>query len=121
MNDISRNETSIGLKHLKHFINYRSNANIIVTAAPHSHGLQKTSCIDSEVQIFNRKLHKILKTMDNVKIFDINLNRNNFTQHGLHLNIFGKERMAETIVKNIKQLMDKKKEYPHNSRLGRKS
>ena len=50
--------------------------------------------------------------MDNVKIFDINLNRNNFMQHGLHLNIFGKERKAETIVKNIKQLMDKKKRIP---------
>jgi hypothetical protein len=50
--------------------------------------------------------------MDNVKIIDINLNRNNFTQHGLHLNTAGKGRVAEIIVKNIKQLMDKTKNIP---------
>jgi Cu/Ag efflux pump CusA len=50
--------------------------------------------------------------MDNVKILDINLNRNNFTQHGLHLNTVGKARVAGMIVKNIKQLMDKTKNIP---------
>jgi len=50
--------------------------------------------------------------MDNVRIIDINLNRNNFTQHGLHLNTVGKGRVAEMIVKNIKQLMVKTKNIP---------
>jgi Cu/Ag efflux pump CusA len=49
---------------------------------------------------------------DNVKILDINLNRNNFTQHGLHLNTVSKGRVAEMIVKNIKQLMGKTKNIP---------
>jgi hypothetical protein len=40
--------------------------------------------------------------MDNVKILGINLDRKNFTQHGLHLNTAGKEKVAEMIVKNIK-------------------
>jgi hypothetical protein len=93
-NDVNKNETSIGLKYLKDFINHRNNINIIALAAPHRHDLQETSSINNEVQVFNRKLHKIFKTMDNVKILDISLNRNNFTQYGLHINIVGKGRVA---------------------------
>jgi hypothetical protein len=108
-NDVNRKETSLGLKHLKNFINHRSNANILALAAPHRHDLQETSCINNEVQVFNRKLHKIFKARDNVKILDINLHRNNVTQHGPHLNIIGKEKVAEMIAKNITQFWIKKK------------
>jgi len=41
-----------------------------------------------------------------VKILDINLHRNYFTQH---LNTIGKEKIAEMIAKNIKQFWVKKK------------
>jgi hypothetical protein len=87
---------------LEDFINHRSNSNIIALETPHRHDVQETSYINNEVRVFNRKLCKILKAMDNVKILDINLDRNNFTQHGLHLNTVGKENVAEMIVKNIK-------------------
>ena len=59
LNDVNKNETSIGLKHLKDFINHRCNINIIALAAPQKHGLQETSSINNEVQVFDRKLHKI--------------------------------------------------------------
>jgi hypothetical protein len=36
-NDVNRNETSLGLKHLKNFINHRSNTNILGLAAPYRH------------------------------------------------------------------------------------
>jgi lysophospholipase L1-like esterase len=49
-----------------------------------------------------------------VTILDINLHRNDFTQHGLHLNTVGKEKIAEMIVETIKQPGVKKKEYTHN-------
>jgi hypothetical protein len=83
-NDVNRNETYLGLKHLKNFLNHRSNTNILALAASYRHELQETSCFSNEVQVFNRKLHKIFKARDNVKILDINLHRNNFTQHGLN-------------------------------------
>jgi len=47
-----------------------------------------------------------------VTIIDINLHRNDFTQHGLHLNTGGKEKVAEMIAKNIKHLRVKKKNIP---------
>jgi len=47
-----------------------------------------------------------------VTILDINLHRNDFTQHGLHLNTNGKEKIAEMLVENIKQPGVKKKNIP---------
>jgi hypothetical protein len=96
-------------------INLRSNTNTIALAAPHSHDLQETSCINKEVEVFSRKLHKIFKARGNVKILDINLKRNNFTQHGLHLNTVGKEKVVEIIAKIIRNFRVKKKEYCHIS------
>jgi hypothetical protein len=46
---------------------------------------------------------KIFKARDNVTILDIKLHKNDFTQHGLHLNTVGKEKIAEMIVETIKQ------------------
>jgi len=37
----------------------------------------------------------------------------------LHLNISGKEKRAELIRQNIKKLMSRKEETPHNSEMGR--
>jgi len=50
-----------------------------------------------EIEIFNRKLCTVMKTAGNVKIIQANLSRNHFTLHGLHLNIFQKEKVAELI------------------------
>jgi capsular polysaccharide biosynthesis protein len=80
-NDINKNEVNNGLKHLKNFINTRQNTNIIVVTAPHRHDLQESSCVNREVVVFNRKLHKIKKTMDNVELLQTKLNGNDFTCH----------------------------------------
>jgi hypothetical protein len=69
--------------------------------------------LNKEIEVFNRKLHKMMKTADKVKIIQANLSRNDFTLHGLHLNISGKEKMAELIGENIKKkLMLRKEETP---------
>ena len=68
---------------------------IVRVTAPHRHDLQETSCVNKETDVFNRKLHKMVKIADNVKIKQANLSRNDFTLHGLLLNIAGKEKMAE--------------------------
>ena len=68
--------------------------------------------MNKEIEVFNRKLHKKVKTADNLKIIQANLSRNDFTLHGLHLNIAGKEKMAEMIEENVKELMARKEEIP---------
>jgi hypothetical protein len=97
---------------LQTFVNHRKNTNILALTAPHRHDLQETSCINKEIQVFNRKVHKIFKVRDNVSIIDTDLHRNDFTQHGLHLNTVGKEKVAESIARTIKQLREKKKGVP---------
>jgi len=47
-----------------------------------------------------------------VTIIDINLHRHDFTQHGLHLNAVGKEKVPEMIGESIKQLRVKNKDIP---------
>jgi hypothetical protein len=109
-NDINTNEVNSGLKYLRNIINTNQNTNIIVVTAPHRHDLQESLCVNREVVVFNRKLHKIVKIMDNVKLLQTKLNRNDFTRHGLHLNVSGIAKMAELIGEYILNLTKKKEE-----------
>jgi len=113
-NDICKIEANIDLKDLGKFINSRQNTNIMTVTAPHRHDLQETSCLNKEIEVFSRKLHKMVKTADNVKITQANLSMNDFTLHGLHLNISGKEKMAE-LIKHKKKTNGKKRRNPHHS------
>jgi hypothetical protein len=54
----------------------------------------------------------MLKTAENVKIIETNFSRNDFTLQGLPLNIPGKEKLAELIEENIKNLTARKEETP---------
>ena len=51
----------------------------------------------------------MIKTAGNVKIIQATLNRNDFTCHGMHLNILGKDKMATLIGDSIKTPMTRKK------------
>jgi hypothetical protein len=64
----------------------------------------ESSCVNEEIKVFNRKMHKIMKLQNNVRILDIELDRSCFTRHGLHLNRTGKNRMKEMMVKQIWEL-----------------
>ena len=63
----------------------------MMITAPHKHDLHETSCVNKEIGVFNRKLHTVMKTEDNMEIIQANVSRNDFTLRGLHLNISGKE------------------------------
>ena len=115
-NDINKNETNIGLAHLKKFAEDWSNTNVVVVPAPHRHDLLGSSCVNTEIVVFNRKLHKVVKSVGNMKIVQSNLNRDDFTRHRLHLNLYGKERVAKLIGESITQLIANKKQIPFISK-----
>lgn len=73
-------------------------------SAPNRHALLTTSCINSEVMVCNRKLHKRMKLFEYVKIIDSDLQREYLTKHGLHMNIVGKELMAQRIPDHIRKI-----------------
>jgi hypothetical protein len=53
--------------HISHFVKQRKYTNVIMSA-PNRHALLTTSCINSEVMVYNRKLHKRMKLFGYVKI-----------------------------------------------------
>jgi hypothetical protein len=77
--------------------------------------------VNIEIEVFNRKLHTVLKTAENVKKIQANLSRNDFTLHGLHLNISGKEKLAELIGENVKETNGRKSRNPLHSVIMRQS
>ena len=103
-NDISKNESNSGLKYLRKFALHNKHTNIIAVAPPHRYDLPDFSCVNQEAHVFKRKLHKQLKDMQHIHIVDVNLTRDEFTRHGLHLNYLGKVRIAKTIEQSINTL-----------------
>lgn len=88
------------LKYLSEFVNHGRNTNILILTAPHRHDLVTTLCINNEVQTFNRKLHKIMKPKDNVRILEHKLNTEDFTQRGLNLNASFKHKVVKLMSQN---------------------
>jgi lysophospholipase L1-like esterase len=100
-NDINKNESLEGLKYIRKFVAQNEHTNIIVLPAPNRHDLPELSCINTEIQAFNRKLRKVIKPFPHVKLLDLPLNREDFTGHGLHLNSTGKEKVSKLIGQHL--------------------
>jgi hypothetical protein len=96
-NDISKNNTIEGLKHVLNFVTNNKHTNIILTSAPHRHDLVEWLCVNEEVKIFNRKLRKLMKRQKHVSVLSADCNREFFTNHGLHMNNRGKEMIAKLV------------------------
>ena len=96
-NDVyNNNSKKVILQNIK-FLQDNDNANIIMFDIPHRYDLSDNSYMNREIKTFNSKLKKIAKLFNHVTILGFNSNRNLFTQHGLHLNGFGKGLLANQI------------------------
>lgn len=84
-NDINRNETHIGLTHIREYVHARTNINVLVMTAPHRFDLNELSCINKEIQVYNHKLKKMMKVMQHSGIVETTVTRSDFTKQGLHL------------------------------------
>jgi hypothetical protein len=112
-NVISKNESNVGLRQLKKFVSSTQDINIhvFIVTVPHRHDLQVSSCVNKEIEAFNRKMQR-MKANRNVSVIYANLSRSEFTHHGMYLNASGREKMAILLEQNIKALMVKQKESP---------
>jgi hypothetical protein len=86
MIDIARNETKKGLKHLTQFAESTANTNVIMMTVAQRCDLQPFSCVNKEVNRFNRKLEKFIKVFNHIQICNMSLNPAHYTCHGLHMN-----------------------------------
>jgi len=94
-NDIGKNNTKEALNLLLEFVTKQKDLNILIVNSPHRHDLVPTSCVNLEVEKFNRKLNKIMKLHPNVLALKLSLERSHFTNHGLHLNFKGKNLVSQ--------------------------
>jgi hypothetical protein len=60
-NDIARNNSIVGMKHLLEFAINANHTNVILMSALHTYDLIRNSCVNNEVEVFNRKLRKRLE------------------------------------------------------------
>jgi len=72
----------------------------------------QSSCVNNEINLFNRKLKKITKVHHHTSILDIVTVRKLFTTHGLHLNGQGKEKLANRIVRHIYSILKQEEISP---------
>jgi hypothetical protein len=89
--DVSRNETGKGLTQIRNFVKENSHTNVILMNLPNRQDLKATSCVNQEINIFNRKLCKHTKVFDCVCRLEVRLERDHYTKHGLQLNTKGKD------------------------------
>jgi UDP-glucose 6-dehydrogenase len=109
-NDVYRNNSQDALKHITSFVNANSHTNIIILCVPHRHDLPEWSCVNKEVEAFNRKLVKLMKPYKHVTVVKADLEREFFTRHGQHINNLGKEKKALRIVRVITDLFSNREE-----------
>ena len=109
-NDIARNNSLVGLKHILEFLINANHTNVILLTAPHRHDLITNSCVNKEVEVFNKKLHKKVERFKKVEIIDVVNERNCYTRHGQHLNSAGKDSMSKRITTTIEHLFNSDKE-----------
>jgi hypothetical protein len=88
-NDITRNNSTEGKRHLLEFVMNANHTNVILTSALHRYDLMSNSCVNHEVEKFNRKLHKRLERFRKVEMIDVVSERNLYTKHRQHLNSEG--------------------------------
>jgi hypothetical protein len=79
-NDIARNNSIEGMKHILEFCNKCNHTNVILMSAPHGYDLIRNSCVNNEVEVFNRKLRKKLERSEKVEMVDVVSERNFYTK-----------------------------------------
>jgi hypothetical protein len=79
-NDVSSNESNLGIHALKQIVSFLNQTNFIVINVPHRHDLSPNSCVNHKVYEFNRRLEKLKKTFLNFSVVLL------VTRHGFHLN-----------------------------------
>jgi lysophospholipase L1-like esterase len=110
--DISRKENKKGLCQIRNFVERHSQTDVLVVYVPNRFDLGAHSCVNYDINTFNRKLDKHMKCFQNATTLEVTSDRDHFTKHGIHLNRKGKEQAAKTIASSIKEIFKLQKKDP---------
>jgi hypothetical protein len=95
--EVCKNEAQKSIKQIREFVRSNLNTNVIVINLPYRRDLVEQSCVNKEIDNYNRRLGKHLKGFDHVYYKVINYERKFHTKHGMHLNTIGKEYVASQL------------------------
>jgi hypothetical protein len=87
-------------------------SNIIMLDIPHRRDLPDNLHVNKDIKTFNSRLKKITKLFKHVTVLEFRFIRNCFTQHGLHLNGYGKGLLAKQLASLIYEMSCQKIEEP---------
>jgi RNase H-fold protein (predicted Holliday junction resolvase) len=110
--EVGKTETINDLNQIKEFIKKNNHTNIIQMCVPHRFDLQENSCVNNEIEVFNRRLSKLIKIFDHTVLQQTDSSRELFTKHGLHMNKKRKKQAAEKIAATIKHILQDKIKEP---------
>jgi lysophospholipase L1-like esterase len=102
-NDVSKNNSSKGLIQEINYLRTNQQTNNIVITVPHRFDLDYNSCVNTEVKKYNRRLVNVTKNLNKVTLIKAEMERRYYTRHGLHLNMSGKEIMANKLITVIQE------------------
>jgi len=111
-NYVGNNSSKAGLRNICQFAKNNSHTNILLMGVPHRFDLPDTSCVNKEVDSFNNKLAKIVKSFKFATLLRVEQRREHFTRHGMHLKATGKASAAKLIVNLVNSIFIQKREKP---------
>ena len=83
---MGKNETKKGINCIQRFVKTNNHTNFILMDAPHRYDLEQNSCVNKEVEKYNRRIWKHMKVLENTEVIKVNIDRRGFTRHGQHMN-----------------------------------
>ena len=117
-NDVARNNSTEGLKMISKLLTETKHTNVILITVPHRHDLVPNSCVNIEVEVFNRRLYKDAERFKEVQIMEVVNERSYYTRHGQHLNLAGKDYMAKRNTTMIEHILNDAKDTTNDERYG---
>ena len=114
-NDLNKpnfRETGILAKMINFILKY-NNTNILIVNLPHRYDQANSSQTNHFIHAYNSKLKNIVKPFKHVSIIETSLLRRHFTNHGLHMNNLGKEKLAKL---TALQLLKLNKSSPYETK-----
>jgi len=100
----AKNEAQDVCKVLRLLLPTMTHTNVIVATLPYRYDLPDFSCVNVVIKEINSQIAKLCKHFKNVRLLDMyKIPRTYHTEHGLHLNKFGKRYISGILLRMVQQ------------------
>jgi hypothetical protein len=71
--DVGKKETNKGINCIQRFVKTNNHTNFIIMDVPHRYDLEQNSCVNKEVEKYNRRIWKHMKVFENTEVIKVDL------------------------------------------------